>query len=48
LSSFLPAVGVCPQAECGGGLDAKLMRDWLDDGKVNADDRDPYGSTAKS
>lgn len=25
-----------------GGLDAKLMRDWLDDGKANADDRDPY------
>jgi 2,5-dihydroxypyridine 5,6-dioxygenase len=25
-----------------GGLDAKLMRDWLDDGKANAGDRDPY------
>ncbi len=25
-----------------GGLDAKLMRDWLEDGKANADDRDPY------
>ena len=25
-----------------GGLDAKLMRDWLDEGKANADDRDPY------
>jgi len=25
-----------------GGLDAKLMRDWLDDGKSSADDRDPY------
>lgn len=25
-----------------GGLDAKLMRDWLEDGKASADDRDPY------
>ncbi len=25
-----------------GGLDAKLMRDWLDDGKVGDTDRDPY------
>ena len=25
-----------------GGLDAKLMRDWLEDGKTSADDRDPY------
>ena len=25
-----------------GGLDAKLMRDWLDEGKASADDRDPY------
>lgn len=25
-----------------GGLDAKLMRDWLDDGRENANDRDPY------
>jgi 2,5-dihydroxypyridine 5,6-dioxygenase len=25
-----------------GGLDAKLMRDWLEDGKSGADDRDPY------
>jgi len=25
-----------------GGLDAKLMRDWLADGKSAADDRDPY------
>jgi 2,5-dihydroxypyridine 5,6-dioxygenase len=25
-----------------GGLDAKLMRDWLEDGKSRADDRDPY------
>jgi len=25
-----------------GGLDAKLMRDWLDDGKADAGDRDPY------
>ncbi len=25
-----------------GGLDAKLMRDWLDDGKVSDTDRDPY------
>ena len=25
-----------------GGLDAKLMQDWLDDNRENADDRDPY------
>ena len=25
-----------------GGLDAKLMRDWLEDGKENAADTDPY------
>jgi 2,5-dihydroxypyridine 5,6-dioxygenase len=25
-----------------GGLDAKLMQDWLDDGKASEDDRDPY------
>ena len=25
-----------------GGLDAMLMRDWLADGKVSEDDRDPY------
>lgn len=25
-----------------GGLDAKLMRDWLDDGKTDENDRDPY------
>jgi len=25
-----------------GGLDAKLMRDWLDDGKTSDADRDPY------
>jgi 2,5-dihydroxypyridine 5,6-dioxygenase len=25
-----------------GGLDAKLMRDWLDDGKASSQDRDPY------
>ena len=25
-----------------GGLDAKLMRDWLEDGKASDDDRDPY------
>ena len=25
-----------------GGLDAKLMKDWLDDNKTSADDRDPY------
>jgi 2,5-dihydroxypyridine 5,6-dioxygenase len=25
-----------------GGLDAKLMRDWLDDGKQDDKDRDPY------
>lgn len=25
-----------------GGLDAKLMRDWLEDGKASEDDRDPF------
>jgi 2,5-dihydroxypyridine 5,6-dioxygenase len=25
-----------------GGLDAKLMRDWLEDGKASPTDRDPY------
>ena len=25
-----------------GGMDAKLMRDWLEDGKRSQDDRDPY------
>jgi 2,5-dihydroxypyridine 5,6-dioxygenase len=25
-----------------GGLDAKLMRDWLTDNKASADDRDPF------
>jgi len=25
-----------------GGLDAKLMRDWLEEGKTHEDDRDPY------
>ena len=25
-----------------GGVDARLMRDWLDDGKSSASDRDPY------
>jgi len=25
-----------------GGMDAKLMRDWLDDGKSSASDRDPF------
>ncbi len=25
-----------------GGLDAKLMRDWLDDGRKDGDDRDPF------
>jgi 2,5-dihydroxypyridine 5,6-dioxygenase len=25
-----------------GGLDAKLMRDWLEDGRKAADDRDPF------
>jgi len=25
-----------------GGLDAKLMRDWLDDGRIGEKDRDPY------
>ena len=28
--------------EIEGGLDAKLMRDWLADGKSSPDDRDPY------
>jgi len=28
--------------DIAGGLDAKLMRDWLADGKAGADDRDPY------
>ena len=28
--------------EIDGGIDAKLMRDWLDDGKSSASDRDPY------
>lgn len=28
--------------EVDGGLDAKLMKDWLDDNKLSADDRDPY------
>ena len=28
--------------EIEGGLDAKLMRDWLADGKSGPDDRDPY------
>lgn len=28
--------------ELDGGLDAKLMRDWLDDNKASEDDRDPY------
>ena len=25
-----------------GGLDAKLMRDWLDDGRADPEDRDPF------
>jgi 2,5-dihydroxypyridine 5,6-dioxygenase len=29
-------------AKLEGGLDAKLMRDWLDDNKANDADRDPY------
>jgi 2,5-dihydroxypyridine 5,6-dioxygenase len=29
-------------AKIEGGLDAKLMRDWLDDGKSSETDRDPY------
>lgn len=29
-------------AEVEGGLDAKLMKDWLDDNKLSSDDRDPY------
>ncbi|MBL8378783.1 MAG: hypothetical protein JNM79_13000 [Burkholderiales bacterium] len=29
-------------ASIEGGLDAKLMRDWLEDGKSAPDDRDPY------
>ena len=28
--------------EIEGGLDAKLMRDWLTDNKANPDDRDPF------
>lgn len=28
--------------EIEGDLDAKLMRDWLEDGKSGTDDRDPY------
>jgi len=28
--------------DVAGGLDAKLMRDWLDDAKTGPDDRDPY------
>jgi len=28
-----------------GGLDAKLMRDWLADGKSSDDDRDPYAAS---
>ena len=28
--------------DIAGGLDAKLMRDWLADGKARPDDRDPY------
>src|SRR5438128_3729227 len=28
--------------EIDGGLDAKLMRDWLTDNKANPDDRDPF------
>jgi 2,5-dihydroxypyridine 5,6-dioxygenase len=28
--------------KCEGGLDAKLMRDWLDDNKANEGDRDPW------
>jgi 2,5-dihydroxypyridine 5,6-dioxygenase len=28
-----------------GGLDAKLMRDWLSDGKTSEDDRDPYAAS---
>jgi len=28
--------------EIEGGLDAKLMRDWLEDGRANPADRDPY------
>jgi 2,5-dihydroxypyridine 5,6-dioxygenase len=28
--------------DIAGGLDAKLMRDWLADGRSGADDRDPY------
>ena len=28
-----------------GGLDAKLMRDWLCDGKSSEDDRDPYAAS---
>jgi 2,5-dihydroxypyridine 5,6-dioxygenase len=28
--------------EIRGGMDAKLMRDWLEDGKSSSTDRDPY------
>ena len=28
--------------EIEGGMDAKLMRDWLEDGKSSREDRDPY------
>src|ERR671937_255918 len=28
--------------EMQGGMEAKLMRDWLDDGKSSSTDRDPY------
>jgi 2,5-dihydroxypyridine 5,6-dioxygenase len=28
-----------------GGLDAKLMRDWLEDGKETSTDRDPYAAS---
>ena len=28
--------------EVEGGMDAKLMREWLDDGKTTSSDRDPY------
>ncbi|MGE3988310.1 hypothetical protein [Pseudorhodoplanes sp.] len=28
-----------------GGLDAKLMRDWLNDGKSSEDDRDPFAAS---
>ena len=29
-------------ARIDGGLDAKLMRDWLEDGRKDGDDRDPF------